>query len=48
MKTPDEYENMPDIRAEFERLDRQIVALLGERFAYVKAASKFKTDAHQR
>ncbi|MGL6340929.1 MAG: isochorismate lyase [Waterburya sp.] len=43
MKTPDECENMLDIRAEIDRLDRQIIALLGQRFAYVKAASKFKT-----
>jgi isochorismate pyruvate lyase len=42
MKTPDECENMLDIRAEIDRLDRQIIALLGQRFAYVKAASKFK------
>jgi isochorismate pyruvate lyase len=44
MKTPDECENMLDIRAEIDRLDRQIIALLGQRFAYVKAASKFKTS----
>jgi isochorismate pyruvate lyase len=43
MKTPDECENMLDIRAEIDRLDRQVIALLGQRFAYVKAASKFKT-----
>jgi isochorismate pyruvate lyase len=42
MKTPDECENMLDIRAEIDRLDHQIIALLGQRFAYVKAASKFK------
>ncbi|HEY9657222.1 MAG TPA: chorismate mutase [Allocoleopsis sp.] len=35
---------MVDIRAEIDRLDRQVVALLGQRFAYVKAASKFKTS----
>lgn len=44
MKTPDQCENMVDIRAEIDRLDRQVVALLGQRFAYVKAASKFKTS----
>ncbi|MGL4882061.1 MAG: isochorismate lyase [Waterburya sp.] len=44
MKTPDECENMLDIRAEIDRLDRQIIALLGQRFAYVKAASKLKTS----
>lgn len=44
MKTPDQCESMVDIRTEIDRLDRQVVALLGQRFAYVKAASKFKTS----
>jgi len=44
MKTPDQCESMVDIRAEIDRLDRQVIALLGQRFAYVKAASKFKTS----
>ena len=44
MKTPDQRESMVDIRAEIDRLDRQVLALLGQRFAYVKAASKFKTS----
>lgn len=44
MKTPDHCENMMDIRAEIDRLDRQVVALLGQRFAYVKTASKFKSS----
>jgi isochorismate pyruvate lyase len=44
MKTPDQCENIVDIRAEIDRLDRQVVALLGQRFAYVKAASKFKSS----
>ena len=45
MKTPDDCQNMADIRAEIDQLDRQVIALLGQRFAYVKAASKFKTSA---
>ncbi|HEY9647646.1 MAG TPA: isochorismate lyase [Chroococcidiopsis sp.] len=45
MKTPAECEGMTDIRAEIDRLDQQIIALLGQRFAYVKAAAKFKTSA---
>jgi isochorismate pyruvate lyase len=44
MKTPNQCENMADIRAEIDQLDRQVVALLGQRFAYVKSASKFKTS----
>lgn len=44
MKTPEECENMADIRKEIDDLDAQVVALLGKRFAYVKAASRFKTS----
>ncbi|MBD1875093.1 isochorismate lyase [Nodosilinea sp. FACHB-131] len=44
MRTPEQCQNMADIRAEIDRLDRQVIALLGQRFAYVKAASKFKTS----
>ncbi len=44
MKTPGQCESVVDIRAEIDRLDRQVVVLLGQRFAYVKAASKFKTS----
>jgi hypothetical protein len=47
MKTPEQCESMVDIRVEIDRLDRQVVALLGQRFAYVKAASKFKTSERQ-
>ncbi|MBD1867777.1 isochorismate lyase [Leptolyngbya sp. FACHB-671] len=42
--TPEQCKNMTDIRAEIDRLDRQVVGLLGQRFAYVKAASRFKTS----
>jgi isochorismate pyruvate lyase len=45
MNTPDQCQNMADIRAEIDRLDRQVIALLGQRFAYVKTAAKFKTSA---
>ncbi|MGB3136836.1 MAG: isochorismate lyase [Nodosilinea sp.] len=44
MNTPDQCKNIADIRAEVDRLDRQIIALLGQRFAYVKAAAKYKTS----
>lgn len=44
IKSPIDCENLSDIRAEIDRLDRQVIALLGERFAYVKAAAKFKTS----
>jgi isochorismate pyruvate lyase len=45
MKSPEECEDMADIRAAIDRLDQEVVTLLGQRFAYVKAASKFKTSA---
>jgi len=44
MKTPNDCENMAEIRAEIDQLDRQVIALIGRRFAYVKAASKFKNS----
>ncbi len=44
MKTPEECKGMVDIRFEIDRIDEQIIRLLGERFNYVKAASKFKTN----
>jgi isochorismate pyruvate lyase len=45
MKLPEDCENMAEIRAEIDRLDRQVIELLGQRLAYVKAASTFKTSA---
>jgi isochorismate pyruvate lyase len=44
MKRPDECSNLTEVRAEIDRLDRKVIALLGQRFAYVKAAAKFKTS----
>jgi hypothetical protein len=42
IKTPPQGESMVGIRAEIDRLNRQVVVLLGQRFAYVKAVSKLK------
>ena len=44
MKSADECEDIYDIRAEIDRIDREVIALLAQRFAYVKAAAKFKTS----
>ncbi len=44
MKEPEECSDMQEIRAEIDYIDRQIVAAIGQRFKYVKAASKFKTS----
>lgn len=37
--------DMTDIRVAIDHLDAQVIELLGQRFDYVKAAAKFKTDA---
>ncbi len=43
-KEPAECSGMEDIRAEIDRLDKSIIALIGKRFQYVQAAAKFKTS----
>ena len=45
MKPASECNNMKDIRAAIDTIDQDIIAQLGKRFAYVKAASAFKTSA---
>jgi len=41
---PNDCCGMDDIRVEIDNMDRDIIAILGKRFEYVKAASKFKTS----
>jgi len=41
---PENCTDMEDIRVEIDSMDRDIIAILGKRFEYVKAASKFKTS----
>jgi isochorismate pyruvate lyase len=43
-KLPEDCQNLTDIRSEIDRLDREIIAKLSQRYNYVKAASKFKTS----
>ena len=45
MKSPNQCSNMQDIRTEIDRIDREVIALLGQRFQYVQAAAPFKTSA---
>lgn len=45
IQAAEKCENMQDIRSQIDRIDRQVIDLLGQRFDYVKAAAKFKTDA---
>jgi len=44
MKQPEECEDMLEIRAEIDSLDREIIGLIGKRYHYVKAAARFKTS----
>jgi isochorismate pyruvate lyase len=44
MPTPSECQSLGQVREEIDQLDEQIVALLGKRAGYVKAAARFKTS----
>ena len=44
MKESNECANIQEIRTEIDRIDSEIIAALGNRFGYVKAAAKFKTS----
>lgn len=44
MKTPDECRGLEDIRFEIDRLDKEIVGLLGRRLGYVLKAAHFKKN----
>lgn len=44
-RSPEQCRDMQDIRTEIDTLDRQIIALLGQRIGYVQAAAAFKTSA---
>ncbi|EBJ8359557.1 isochorismate lyase [Salmonella enterica] len=39
--------DMASIRTEIDRIDREVILLLGERYSFVKAASKFKKSPTQ-
>lgn len=44
VRKPSECRDMQDIRAEIDRIDQEVIGLLGQRFGYVQAASQFKTS----
>ncbi|PHR61658.1 MAG: chorismate mutase [Robiginitomaculum sp.] len=44
LKTAHECETMVDVRAEVDRLDRELVALITERQSYMEAAARIKTN----
>jgi isochorismate pyruvate lyase len=41
---PADCTNMADVRAGVDALDRQLVALLADRFAYMRAAARIKPE----
>lgn len=42
---PEECGNLQDVRDHIDRIDREIIALIGRRAGYVAAAARFKKDA---
>jgi isochorismate pyruvate lyase len=44
MKTPTVCDSLPDVRQAIDQIDEQIIALLGLRADYVRAAARFKTS----
>jgi isochorismate pyruvate lyase len=44
VKSVEDCKNISEIQAEIDRLDSEVISLLGQRFAFVEAASRFKTD----
>ncbi|CCW19585.1 Isochorismate pyruvate-lyase [Sphingobium indicum BiD32] len=41
---PDDYSSMAEVRAGVDAIDRELVALLGQRFAHMRAAARIKPD----
>src|SRR5215470_13907054 len=47
MTPPEKCTSLEEVRREIDRLDEEIVRLIGRRARYVKAAARFKTsEAH--
>ena len=44
MASPKDCKSLHDVRLEIDRLDEQIIRLIGERAEYVHAAARFKTS----
>jgi len=47
VKSADDCRSLEEIRTEIDRLDEQIIELLGRRATFVKAAAAFKTSASE-
>ena len=46
-KTPDQCETKEDVRAEIDRVDQGLLALLAERHRFVTGMAQIKTDPHE-
>ncbi len=44
MKSPAACNSLDEVRTEIDRIDEQVIALLGRRAEYVKAAARFKSS----
>ncbi len=44
MPTPSQCTTMPELRAEIDRIDRALIALLGERVACIDRAAEIKAE----
>jgi isochorismate pyruvate lyase len=44
MKKPEDCASLAEVRAEIDRIDEGVVALIAERARYVRAAAQFKTS----
>lgn len=46
-KAPADCQTKEDVRAEIDRIDRDLIALLAERHRYVTRMAEIKTDPHE-
>ncbi|RYE85617.1 MAG: chorismate mutase [Hyphomicrobiales bacterium] len=46
-KTPAECQTKEDVRAEIDRIDRELLSLFAERHRYVTRMAQIKTDPHE-
>ena len=44
MPSPSDCASIDEVRAEIDRIDRNIISLIGERAGYVHAAARFKSS----
>jgi len=43
-RSPEQCTSIEDVRSEIDKLDQEIISLLGKRFLYVKEIMKFKSN----